>query len=698
MKSKLNIAWALLGFFFIGCSNTAKIDRTTAPKPGAAPTINIPKPISFTLDNGLKVFLVEDHKLPKVSFQLSVDTDPILEKSKVGLSDLTGELMGEGTESRTKEEIDKEIDFIGASLNTYAGGLYVSSLTKHSDKVLEIASEIMTEPSFPEEQLEKKKKQLLSSLKTVSTNSNAIADRVSRVVCYGKDHPYGEIQLKEHIENITIEDCKQHYKTYFRPNISYLVIVGDITEEVAKEKANKYFGSWKQQKVPSFQYDKPKPINENRVVFVEKSGAVQSLIQVVYPIEYNYGAEDASAVTLMTGIFGGAFSSYLNANLREDKGYTYGASGGIRPDQLIGKFTAAASVRNEVTDSSITEFLAEMNHIVNQEVSDEDLTRIRNNTNGNFALSLEKPQTVARFALNTAKYNLPEDYYQNYLSRLDLVTKAAIQKAAKKYIQPNNCIILVVGNKEVLPNLKQFDGDGVVEVLDMNGDPKKELKPITNGMTAEKVMQQYFYARTDLTNMAEVKTHFSKIEDIQINMDAVIQGMTIKMLSKQLAPNLMQTEVSMNGNVMQKQVFDGKKGVTITSQGSKNVEGKELEALKQESIMHKELKYIELGYQLNLLGIENVLGKETYKVEVISPMNETEFQYFDINTGLLIYKVSTTVVEEKAITSSTEYSEYKEVEGVLYPFKRIEQSGDQLIELSIKSIELNKGLKVDDFK
>lgn len=698
MMNKINILWVLLGAFVVGCTNTAKIDRTSAPKPSAAPTINIPKPVSFTLENGLRVFLVEDHKLPKISFQLTVDTDPILEKDKVGLSDLTGELMGEGTKTRTKEQIDSEIDFIGASLSTYAGGIYVSSLTKHSDKVLEIASEIMTAPSFPEEQLEKKKRQLISGLKSISSNPAAIADRVGRVVSYGKDHPFGEVQLKEHIENIKIEDCKQHYETYFRPNISYLVIVGDITEANAKEKAQKYFGSWKQKEVPTHKYNKPEPVNENRVVFVEKAGAVQSLVQITYPLDYKPGSEDASAVSLMTGIFGGAFSSYLNANLREDKAYTYGARGSIRPNKIVGKFIASASVRNEVTDSSITEFLAEMNRIVNEEVSDEDLTRIRNNTNGNFALSLEKPQTIARFALNTARYNLPGDYYQNYLGRLDAVTKSDIQAVAKKYIKPNNSIILVIGNKDILPNLKQFDGDGVVEVLDMNGDLEKELRPITNGMTADKVLEQYFYARTSLANMKDVNDRFNKIKDIEIDMEASIQGMKINMLSKQMTPNLIQTEVKMNGNVMQKQVFDGVNGFSVSPQGVNKVEGEELKTLALESTMHKELKYKELGYQLNLLGIATVLSKDVYKVEVKSPFDDVEFQYFDIKTGLLIYKTSVHVVEGNATESSTEYSEYKEVAGVLYPYKRVEQAGPQLIELTIKEIKLNKGLKVEDFK
>ena len=687
----------IIGLYFISCSNTAKIDRTLAPKPGPAPAINIAKPVSFTLENGLKVFVVENHKLPKVSFQLTVDTDPVLEKDKVGLSDLTGELMGEGTMTKSKEEIDNEIDFIGASLNTYAGGIYISSLSKYSEKALEIASDIMMNPSFPSEQLEKKKRQLFSNLKSISTNANSIASRVGSVVCYGKNHPYGEVQLKEHVENITIEDCKRHFNTYFRPNVSYLVVVGDITVADAKIKAQKYFGSWEKKEVPKHEYKFPKSIKENRVVFVEKPGAVQSLIQVLYPLEYTVGSDDASSVKLMTGIFGGAFSSYLNANLREDKAYTYGARGGIRPNKLVGKFIASASVRNEVTDSSIVEFLAEMNHIVKKEVSAEDLTRIRNNSNGNFALSLEKPQTIARFALNTARYNLPADYYQNYLSRLDKVTANDVQNVATKYIKPNACIILVVGNKEVLEDIKKFDADGVVEVLDVNGNPKKDIRPITNGMTAEKVLEQYFYVRTDLTNMEAVKTRFDKIKDITIDMEATIQGMKINMVTKQMKPNCLLTEVKMNNAIMQRQVYNGTTASSSGMQGNKDIVGEELAKLAQEAIMHKELNYLELGYQLNLLGIETVLGKEAYKVEVLSPLKGIEFQYFDVKTGLLIYSSSTTVNEDKAVTSTTEFGDYKKVDGVLYPHKRIEQVGPQLINLNITQVNMNTGLKVGDF-
>jgi len=695
----INSVFLALGISVVACTSSLNVDRTNAPKPSKAPVINIPTPKEFTLDNGLRVFLVEDHKLPKVSFQLTVDYDPVLEKDKVGLSDLAGELMGEGTTTKTKEQIDEEIDFIGANLSTYSNGVYISSLSKHSDKVLEIASDIILHPSFPQEQLEKKKRKIISSLKMISTNPNAIADRVGNVLKYGKNHPYGEVQLKEHVENITIADCKKHYDTYFRPNVSYLVIVGDITPEEAKKKAQKYFGNWEKQTVPSHQYPFPPKVKENRVVFVEKPGAVQSLIKIIYPVDYKVGAPNAASVSVMSNIFGGAFSSYLMSNLREDKAYTYGARGGVRPDRLVGSFNASASVRNEVTDSAIVEFLKEMKHIRNEKVKAEDLNRIKNNMNGNFALSLEKPQTIARFALNTARYNLPKDYYQNYLARLAAVNEDSVKQAAEMYIYPDSAIILVIGNTEILEKIKKFDADGEIEILDVNGEPKKELELAPAGMTAEKVIEQYLYVITDLSDMESVKQKFNQVKDITINMEAQIQGMTIQMKSQQMQPNLILTEVSMNGMTMQKQTFDGQNGKASGMQGNKDIEGKELEKLKHDAIMHKEIKYKELGYEMELLGIATVLGKKAYKVRLKSPKGEETFQYYDKNTGLLIYSVTNFTSEDgKAMTTTSEYKDYRNVNGILYPFKRAEQAGQQVIDLEVKNIEINKGLKKSDFQ
>lgn len=681
-----------------------EIDRSSAPKPGKAPEINIGSPASFVLENGLKVFVVENHKLPKVSFQLSIDKDPKLETGHVGVSSMMGDMLSAGTTTKTKQQIDEEIDFIGASISTFSSGIYASCLSKHKEKVLEIASDILLNPAFPEQELEKKKKRLMSSLKSVKTDANSISSRVGGVLKYGKNHPYGEVQTSSDIDGITVELCKDYYKTYFRPNISYLVIVGDIDVEESKALVENYFGSWEKAEVPIHKYSNPEKVEGVRVAFVDKPGAVQSLISVMYPVEYKIGAQDNAKVSVMSNIFGGAFSSYLNANLREDKGYTYGARGRISPDKIIGQFNASASVRNEVTDSSITEFLAEMNHIKNEPVSDEDLNRIKNNMNGDFALSLERSQTIARFALNVVRFNLPQDYYQTYLSRLQSVSKEDVQAAAKKYIDPDNCIILVVGNKEIAESLKKFDSDGEIEFYDINGDIEKEEKtPLPEGLTAQQVINDYLLAITGKENLDDVKKVYKKLKGIKSVMNGAIsqggQEFSMTFTTYQKAPNSFKMEINAMGMVVQKEVFNGSTGGSMNMQtGKQDLSAEEIAKKKITSALDKELRYKELGYQLELMSIEKVNDVPTYKVAITNPFNSVSYAYFDVDSKLKVseMKIETSSSGESA-TVIQYFSDYQSSKYLKYPNKVVVENNGQEIELNVSSVEYNPKFSSDEF-
>lgn len=687
------------------CFNAqTKIDRTKAPEPGLAPEINIGTPSSFTLENGLKVFVVENHKLPKVSFQLTIDKDPVIEKGHVGLSSMMGDMMSAGTTTKTKQEIDEEIDFIGASISTYSSGVYASCLSKHTETVFGLASDILLNPAFPKEELIKKKKRLMSSLKSLKTDANAISARVGDVLKYGKNHPYGEVQTSSDVNGITVDLCREYYTTYFRPNVSYLVIVGDIDVEKSKELVSKYFGSWEKSNVPSHQYDLPNKSKGVRVAFVNKPGAVQSQISVMYPVEYKVGAPDQTNVSVMSSIFGGAFSSYLNANLREDKGYTYGARGRISPDKLIGQFSAGASVRNEVTDSAVTEFLAEMNHIKKEPVSDEDINRIKNNMNGDFALSLERSQTIARFALNIVRYNLPEDYYQTYLGRLQNVTKEDVQNAANKYIDPDNCIILVVGNKDVAESLKKFDSDGEIEFYDVNGDKEKvEEIPLPEGVTAKIIINDYLMAITGKENMKDVAKVYKKIKGVKTVMSgAVSQGeqtFSMSLISTTKIPNLYKMEVNAMGMVVQKEVFNGSVGGEMNMQtGKKDFTSEEIEEKKIALLLDKELRYEELGYQLKLETIEKINETLAYKVAVTDPLGNTSYEYFDAETKLKVAEMKIDISPSGETGTVIQYfSDYKETKYLLFPYKVTIDNNGQELELNLSLIDFNPKISAEEF-
>ncbi|KAB2837954.1 MAG: insulinase family protein, partial [Melioribacteraceae bacterium] len=360
---------------------------------------------SFTLENGLKVFVVENHKLPRVSFSLIIDNDPILEGENAGYVSLAGELLRTGTTTRTKDQIDAQIDFIAASLSTSASGVYASALTKYKEEILEIMSDVVLNSDFKQEELDKLKKQTMSGLAHQKEDPDAIAGNVYGILLFGKDHPYGEISTEETVESITLEMCNEYYKTYFRPNISYMAVVGDINKIEAEKLIKKYFSSWENKDVPKHEYKIPKAPVVNKVSLVDREESVQSIINIGYPIQLAKGSADVIKVSLLNTILGGSFSSRLNKNLREDKGYTYGAGSSISSDELIGDATISVTVRNEVTDSAVTEILKEMKKIAAEKVPEEELQTTKNYMTGNFARAMESPQTVASFALNTALYN-----------------------------------------------------------------------------------------------------------------------------------------------------------------------------------------------------------------------------------------------------------------------------------------------------
>lgn len=256
MKKLLYIIAIILG---IHTAVNAQLDRSKEPKPGPAPKIRIGEYKKIELENGLKVFVVEDHRLPRVSFSISFIFDPALEGPNVGIGNMTASLVGTGTKTRTKDQINREIDFIGATLNAGPSGIYASSLKKHTDKLLEVLSDVAQNSVFKAEELEKQRTKALSSLASEKDDPDAIAGNVSAALFFGKDHPYGEFETEASVKSITLEMCDAYYKTHFIPNIAYLSIVGDITPKEAKALAKKYFSSWKKGELKNPVYLKPQP-------------------------------------------------------------------------------------------------------------------------------------------------------------------------------------------------------------------------------------------------------------------------------------------------------------------------------------------------------------------------------------------------------------------------------------------------------
>lgn len=667
--------------------------RAMAPKPGAARPVEIGTSTQFTLANGLKVIVVENHKIPQISYQLTINRDEILEKEKSGLSGIAGSLLATGAAGKTKAEIDEAVDYIGGSLSTGGTGGFASSLTKHTDKILGLFSDVILKPTFPEDEFEKIKTQTLSGLQTEKDDPNAISTNVSSALVYGKDHPYGEITNESTVSNVSLEDCKNYYNTYFKPGSAYLVIVGDITPDAAKAKAEKYFGSWPAGTTPKYTYPFPKTLEKTDVAFVDKPGAVQSVINITYALDLKPGSADVLPVRVMNTILGSGFSGRLFKNLREDKAYTYGAYSSLEPDKLVAEFSANASVRNEVTDSAVTQFLVELEKLKNEPVSQKELDLAKSFIAGGFARSLESPQTVAGFALNTDMYNLPADYYQTYLQRLAAVTVDDVSRVAKKYITPSKARIVVVGNKdEVMSKLVSFDkDDGKIQLYDIYANPRKDESGVKVDVSAKDIVDQYLAALGGRDKLDAVKS-----VDLSYSMD--MMGMSITSRVVQDAGKFYMN-MSAPGMDIMKQIYDGNQGV-IEQMGQRiPLEGDDLASMKEQAALFSERFYTSDGYMTEVKGMEDINGKPCYKLLVTKPSGSKSTEYYDKESHLKVKEVQTSISQGQTSTSTMEYADYKAVDGLMFPHT-VTISGQMPtpIVMKVTSIKVNSAVDGALFK
>ena len=678
----------ITSFLVLACVAFAqKIDRTKAPKAGKAVVPMLPKTATFTLENGLKVYVVQNTKVPRVAFSLVLDRPPILENDKTGTIDMAGQMMLYGTKKRTKTQLDSEIDFIGAILSTSSTGLYAECLKKNTDILLDLASDVVLNPTFPDAELEKLKKQAISGLKSSQDDANAISGNVVSVVNYGKTHPYGEVTTEKTIQNITVNDCKTYYNNFFRPNIGYMAIVGDITEQEAKTLMNKYFSAWKKQQIPPTEnYKKPVAPTSTQVAVVEKTGAVQTVLSVTYPIDFKITSPDYLKAVVLNQILGGS-GARLYLNLREDKGFTYGAYSSLSQDKEIGSFSASASVRTAVTDSSVTEFLKEMRRIRDEKVTEKELVRIKATLAGNFARSMESPNTIANYAINIARYGLSEDYYKTYLTRLEAITINDIQEMAKKYILPENANIVAVGDVKTLKTklakfgkLTQYDMYGNIDVGVSNN-----LKDLLKDMTAEKVLAKYITAIGGEKKLREIKT-------IRRTISFEVQaGMMMEMVVAKKSPNKFLTTQTITGmGEMGKTVYDGTKAIMNSPMGNKNLEGKELEKLKTDAkSIFKELDAKANFSKITLGEVKMIEDKSTFEVIFTNATGDNESSFYDTTTGLLV-KITNAQSEQL-------FTEYAEVSGIKVPSKGVIKAQKQVFDATIKT-ELNPVLEDSLFK
>lgn len=690
---KIKLA-AFVGVTLMTFGVNAQIDRSTMPKAGPEPVINLEKPNEFKLKNGIKVLVVENNKLPRVSYQLSIDNKPYVEGNKAGVASILSAMLGNGTTSISKDDFNDEVDFLGANISFGSSGGFGSGLVKYADRIVELMSDATINPLLTEEEFNKEKDKLIESLKSDEKSVDAAAGRVVGALAYGKDHVYGEFTTEETVKNVTFKDVQDFYKLRFAPNNAYIVVVGDISVKEVKKQMKKYFSKWTQQDLK----DIPAPkltanVSSSEINFIDMPNATQSNISITNNVDLKQSDDDYFAALMANNILGGGGEGYLFKNLREDKGYTYGAYSSLGSNRYgVARFNASAKVRNAVTDSAVVEFLKEIKRIRTEPVEAQTLKNAKAKYVGRFVMALERPQTIANYALNIKRNNLPEDYYANYLENINNVSADDVKRVANKYFKLDNTRVVVVGKgADVLENLEKV-GLPIKYYDKYAAATEKPVfsKPLPEGLTAATVIKNYVKAVGGEAKLKDVKSTLQ-------TADVTITGAPFKpkAVIKTMFPNMTSMELSAEGiGTLMKQKFDGKSGYQELQGRKIPMVEKDINTQKDEKVLFPEI-YMEAS-NITLESLTDVEGVSAYKI-VITKDKKITTRYYAADSGLLIRTEETQEAGGQSITSITDFSNYKEVKGVMMPQKMKITAGPQVLEFDMTDTKINEGVKAEDF-
>ncbi len=683
----------ILLFILSTATISAQIDRSVMPKPGPAPEINLEDPQTFELKNGLKVLVVENHKLPRVSIQLRLDNPPLAEGKTSGVSSLTGSLLGKGSKSISKDAFNEEVDFLGARMFFGPQSAFASSLSKYFPRILELMADASINPNFTQEEFDKEKNKLITGLKTEEKDVKAISSRVQTALAYGKNHPFGEFTTEETVNNVTLGDVKNYYQNNFVPANAYLIVIGDVNVKETKELVKKYFTPWTKATPPSFSYSNPADAQYTQINFVDVPNAVQSEITVQNLVNLKMSDADYLPVLMANEILGGGGAGRLFLNLREDKGYTYGSYSGVGNDKNgPSRFRAVASVRNAVTDSSVVEILKEIDLIRNTDVSQEELENAKAKYMGRFVMALEDPETIARYAFNIQTEGLDKDFYKNYLSNISAISVADVKNAAQKYFSADKLRIVVAGKgSEIIENLEKItENNTPIQVKYFDKFATAVEKPdynmaVPTDITVGSILTKYVDAIGGKAKLEGVNTYL-------INAEGEMQGMKLNLEMKKTDKKQFMQDLKVMGNSMSKQVLNGATGYVVMQGQRKDMDETELKKVSDEANPFPELNY--LKGNVSLEGIEDVNGKKAYKIKV----SEEKSIFYDIETGLKIQEVTQAEMMGQTIISTIVYSDYKEVAGILFPYNISQSMGPQAIDFVVSEIKINEGVSDADFE
>jgi zinc protease len=454
MRKRL-VLTVLVGTMLVQLSMSQKPDRSTPPVPGPAPAFSVPDIQKFTLTNGLPVFLLEKHQVPLVQINLLVRAGTAMDPAgKSGLANMTATMMMEGAGSRDALTLADAIDYLGARVTSTAGQ-HAMAVRLHTpvvqlDSALALFADIALRPTFPASELSRKKKERLTALLQWRDEARMLGMVTFNRTLYGDRHPYGipVIGNENTLRGLTREDCALFHNAWFRPNYAALIVVGDVIPMEIRQKLDAVFGSWKPGKASALALPSIVQVTGREVVLVDKPGAAQTEIRIGR-IGVPRLTADYYALIVMNTVLGGSFTSRLNNNLREQHGYTYGASSWFDFRPLAGPFLAASAVQTAVTDSALVQFMKELRGI-RDPVSKEEVERAKNYVALGYPADFQTVGQIAGQIEELVTYGLPDSYFNDFIQKILAVTEEDVSRVARATIDPDNIAVVLVGDRKVI--------------------------------------------------------------------------------------------------------------------------------------------------------------------------------------------------------------------------------------------------------
>jgi predicted Zn-dependent peptidase len=449
--------------------------RKSPPPPLAPASFDLPQPHQATLDNGLRVVVFEDNRLPLVSFRLAFTLGDINDPpNATGLISSTASMLTEGTENYTSRQLAEKVERLGANLAASSSDdftiISASSLSLYSSEILALMTEVLLRPSFPEDELDLYRRNTVENLKFQRSQPGFLANEQAARIIYGW-HPYSRVSPNaEDIERLDREQLVKSHSENYIPNNAIFIAVGDIGTDEFLAELNEHFGDWQKGSLVSEDFKAPPTRDKRDLTIVDRPGSAQSNI-LLGNLAIKRTDPDYFPLLVMNQVLGAGASSRVFMNLREEKGYTYGAYTRLNTKRLAGELEATAEVRTAVTGDSLKEFFFELERIGNERVGDDELRDAKNFLTGVFPIRVETQEGLTNLLVNQHLYGLPEDYLQTYREHIDAITADDVERVAAKHVRPNEMAIVIVGDAgEVLPQVTQYSDS--VEIFDTEGLPK----------------------------------------------------------------------------------------------------------------------------------------------------------------------------------------------------------------------------------